>query len=72
MEATKGIGQRSVKGYTKDFFLFDSWFSSKRSEEAAMSVGAEIICMVKTNQRDYVSIPLRILQSIGWEVVTSG
>ena len=32
MEATKGIGQKQIKGSLKDFFLFDSWFSSKNSE----------------------------------------
>ena len=25
MEATKGIGQKSIKGGTKDYLLFDSW-----------------------------------------------
>ena len=36
MEATKGIGQKYTKGATKDCFLFDSWFSSKKAEESAM------------------------------------
>ena len=40
MEAIKGIGQKSIKGGTKDFFLFDSWFASNKSAEAAMEVGA--------------------------------
>ena len=31
MEATKGIGQKSIKGGTKDCFLFDSWFASKKA-----------------------------------------
>ena len=31
MEATKGIGQKSIKGGTNDFFLFDSWFASKKA-----------------------------------------
>ena len=35
MEATKGIGQKSIKGGTKDCFLFDSWFSSKKAAETA-------------------------------------
>ena len=34
MEATKGIGQKSTKGWTKDCFLFDSLFASKKSEES--------------------------------------
>ena len=29
-EATKGIGQKSRKGATKDCLIFDSWFSSKK------------------------------------------
>ena len=36
MEETKGIGQKSKKGGAKDCFLFDSWFASKKAEEAAM------------------------------------
>ena len=31
MGATKGIGQKYKKGVTEDCFLFDSWFSSKKS-----------------------------------------
>ena len=49
MEATKGIGQKSIKGRTKDCFLFDSWLASKNSEEAVMEVSAKLIGMVKTN-----------------------
>ena len=30
-EATKGIGQKYRKRETKDCFIFDSWFSSKKS-----------------------------------------
>ena len=51
MEATKGIGQRDIKGANKDCFLFDNWFSSKKLKEAVMNVGADIICMVKTNKK---------------------
>ena len=36
VEETKGIGQKSKKGGPKDFFLFDSWFASKKAAEAAM------------------------------------
>ena len=28
--ATKGVGQRDLKGATKDRFLFESWFSSNK------------------------------------------
>ena len=31
MEETKGLGQRSVKGSTRNCFLLDSWFSFKKS-----------------------------------------
>ena len=48
-EATKGIGQKYIKGATKDCFIFGSWVSSKKSEEYAMEVGAELIGMVKKN-----------------------
>ena len=53
MEATKGIGQKSKKGGTKDCFLFDSWFPSKKAAEAAMELGAELICMVKKNTKGF-------------------
>ena len=51
MEATKGIGQRDMKVATRYCFLFGSWFSSKKSEEYAMDVGADIIGMVKTDKK---------------------
>ena len=51
MEATKGIGQKSIKGGTKDCFLFDGWFASKKAAEAAMEIGAEFIGMVDTNTK---------------------
>ena len=50
-EATKGIGQNYRKGATKDCFIFNSWFSSKESTEAAMDIGAKLIGMVKTNTK---------------------
>ena len=50
-EATKGIGQKSIEGWTKDCFLFDSWFASKKEAEAAMGMGAEFIGMVKTKTK---------------------
>ena len=53
MEATKGIGQKSIKGRTKDCFLFDSWFASKISAEAAMEVGANLIGTAKTNTKGF-------------------
>ena len=53
MRATKGIGQKSIKGETKDCFLFDSWFASKKAAKAAMEVSAELIGMVKTNTKEF-------------------
>ena len=46
MEATKYLGQRGVKGDTKDCFIFDSWFTSKSSFEALMDVDTVMIGMV--------------------------
>ena len=45
MKYTKGLCQRGVKGATKDCFIFDSWFSSNKLEEAATYFGAENIGM---------------------------
>ena len=36
MEATEGIGQKSIKGGTDYSLLFDDWFASKNVEEAAI------------------------------------
>ena len=52
-EETKGVGQRSIKGGTKDCFLFDSWFASKKAGEAIMEMGSEFIGMVKTNTKGF-------------------
>ena len=52
-EATKGIGQKSIKGVTKDFLLFDSWFASKKAAEAAIEVGAKLIGTEKKNTRGF-------------------
>ena len=51
MEATKGIGQKFIKGGMKNCFLFDSWFASNKAAESVMEVGAEFIGMVKTNTK---------------------
>ena len=53
MGATKGVGHKSIKGLTKDCFLLDSWFTSKKAEEAAMELGAEFIGMVKKNTKGF-------------------
>ena len=53
MEATKGLGQRDIKYYTKDCFIFESWFASNISYEIVMHVGADIIGVVKTNTKGF-------------------
>ena len=60
MEETKGLGNRDVKGTTNYCFVFESWFASKRSAEAVMGVGEDMIGMVKTKKWDYLMIPSRI------------
>ena len=52
-EATKGIGQKSRKGGTKDYLLFGSWFDSNKAAESAMEVGTKLIGTVKTNTKGF-------------------
>ena len=49
MKETKGLGQRDLKVSTRDCFLFNSWFLSKTAAEAAVSIGVNLIDIVKTN-----------------------
>ena len=49
MEETKGLGQSDLKWSTRYCFLFESWFFSKKTAEAAASIGVYLIGMVKTN-----------------------
>ena len=53
MEATKGIGKKSIKGWMKDCLLFDSWFASKKAAEAVMEVGADFIVMMNKNTKGF-------------------
>ena len=53
MEATSGIGQKSIKVGTKEYLLFDSLFACKKAAESAMEIGAELIGMVKTNTKGF-------------------
>ena len=50
-KTTKVLGQSDVKGSTKDFFVFISWFSSNSSAKYVMDAGKYIIGMVKTNTK---------------------
>ena len=45
------LGQRYVKGYTNDCFIFDNWFVSNGLAESAMNVAEEIIGMVNINTK---------------------
>ena len=51
MGATKGLGQRGIKWSTKDYFIFDSWFYSKRLVEYSMGIGTDMVGMVTTNTK---------------------
>ena len=51
MEATKGIVQKSRKGATKDCFIFDSWFTSKKAGVAVMYIVSYRISMFNTNTK---------------------
>ena len=53
MAATNKRGQRDMKGATSVCFIFGSFFSSNKSAEAEMGVGAEIIGVVKTNTKGF-------------------
>ena len=53
MEATKSMGQKYIKGGINDCFIFDSWFAYKKSAEASMEVGAELIGMVNKNTKGF-------------------
>ena len=47
MEAAKGIGRKYRKRATKDCFLFDSYFFSKKASEAVIEVVANLVVMVE-------------------------
>ena len=61
MEPTKGLGHSNRKCATKGCFIFESWFSLKRSSEAMMDVSYEIIGMVKTNTKDFCEDTIKML-----------
>ena len=51
MEETKGLGQRALKLSTRDCFLLNSWFLSKKEAEASTSIGVDLIGMAKINTK---------------------
>ena len=52
-KATNNIGKKGMKGPSKDCFIFDSCFSSEKSEESEMYVGVYMIGMDKTNTQGF-------------------
>ena len=42
-EAKNGLGQKNIKGATRDCFPFGSWFASNSSAETVMYVGSDMI-----------------------------
>ena len=59
MEETNGLGQRYFKGSTRGRFLFDSWLSSNKSEEAVSSIGVAMVGVVKTNTKGFSRLRYR-------------
>ena len=53
-----------MKEETNYCFLFYSWFYSKKSEEADMYVGVDMIGMVKSIRNYYSRSPLIFLQGV--------
>ena len=49
----KGAGAEGLGSFSKVFFLFSSWFLSKKAAEAAASIGVDLIGMVKTNTKRF-------------------
>ena len=53
--------QRAFKGSTNFFFLFESWLSSKKADEAAASIGVDFIVMAKTNVKGFCKAKIEVL-----------
>ena len=57
-EATKWLGQSDLKGTTKAFFIFDSWFALKRLSDDSMYADIDIILeWLKPIQKGSIKIP---------------
>ena len=52
-EVVVGLCQRKGKYYTKDCFVFYSWFSSKRSDADLTDIGSDFIGLVKTKTKGF-------------------
>ena len=53
MEETSELGTRDLKGSTRDFFLFGSWFLLKKSAVEAAFIGVDLIGMEKINTKRF-------------------
>ena len=53
VEEKNELGQKSLKRSTMDCFLFNNWFSLKKSSEAAASIGVYFIDMAKTINKGF-------------------
>ena len=53
MEEEKGLDQRDLINSTRNYFLFDIWFSLRKAAEASASIGVDLIGMVKTNTKEF-------------------
>ena len=66
------LGHRDVKVSTRDCFLLVSWFLSKKSEEAAASIGVDLIGMVKTNTISVLQGNNRgVNKGLAWKILHS-
>ena len=52
MEKTKGLGQRDLRGSTRDFSLLDSLLLSKKAAKEAVYIGVYFIGIVTTNNKE--------------------
>ena len=61
MEEINVLGQRDLKRSIRDCFLFYSWFSSNKSEDAAFSIIFYLIGIVKTNTKVFFKATIKWL-----------
>ena len=61
VEEKNELGQKSLKRSTMDCFLFNNWFSLKKSSEAAASIGVYFIDMEKTINKVFCKATIKVL-----------
>ena len=71
IKATKGVGQREVKGATQDFFFLEVGYIQLSWNDLWWMLVQTWLVWLKPIQKDYESMPLRIWQIIGQEVLNS-